>query len=96
MTTGGIDICRPCHSFLHRQFSEKELGRNFNSLQKILASEVILKHISGQKNKKEFRVERILVSYLADGIFVPVTLNLVTFGSSIYYLSTRTGALEFV
>lgn len=41
MQTRGIDVCRRCHSYIHEQFSEKELGRQFNTLEKLLANEAI-------------------------------------------------------
>lgn len=44
MQTRGINVCRKCHSFIHKTFSEKELGRNFNTLEKILENEVIQKY----------------------------------------------------
>ncbi|WP_210330510.1 hypothetical protein [Aliikangiella sp. G2MR2-5] len=45
MRLTGIDVCRPCHSFIHRQFSEKELGRNFNTLEKLKQEPVISKYL---------------------------------------------------
>ena len=35
MRERGIDICRRCHSFIHRKFSEKALGRELNTLEKL-------------------------------------------------------------
>lgn len=52
MNLMGIDVCRPCHSFLHKQFTEKELGRNLYSLQKILEHKTVLKHIVWAKKQK--------------------------------------------
>ena len=46
MRESGIYICRSCHSFIHRQFAEKTLGRDLNSLQALLADEKIKKHIA--------------------------------------------------
>lgn len=34
---GTVDLCRDCHSQIHRFFSEKELGRNYNSIEKLRA-----------------------------------------------------------
>ena len=41
MKERGIDICRRCHSFLHQKFSEKHLGRELNTLDKIAQHEII-------------------------------------------------------
>jgi hypothetical protein len=35
MQERGIDICRRCHSFIHKIFSEKQLGRELNTLDKL-------------------------------------------------------------
>jgi len=37
MQERGIDICRRCHSFIHKQFSEKLLGKELNTLEKLQA-----------------------------------------------------------
>lgn len=44
MLHNGIDICRDCHSFLHSKFSEKHLGRELNTLEKLLNHEEIMKY----------------------------------------------------
>lgn len=41
MRERGIAICRRCHSFIHKKFSEKELGRELNTLDKLLADETV-------------------------------------------------------
>ena len=41
MKERGIAVCRKCHSFLHKQFSEKYLGRELNTLEKILENETV-------------------------------------------------------
>lgn len=45
MREDGIDICRKCHSYLHKKFSEKELGRELNTLEKIRANEVMAAYV---------------------------------------------------
>ncbi len=52
MRSRGIDVCRPCHSFIHKQFSEKELGREFNTLEKLLAHETISTYIVWARKQK--------------------------------------------
>ncbi len=41
MRTRGIDVCRKCHSFIHKKFGEKYLGRELNTLEKLLADKTI-------------------------------------------------------
>jgi len=41
-----IMICRKCHSFIHKQYSEKHLGRELNTLEQILAEEKVRKFIA--------------------------------------------------
>lgn len=45
MKEKGIDVCRKCHSFVHKKFSEKFLGRELNTLDKIKNNEVVSKYI---------------------------------------------------
>lgn len=45
----GISICRRCHSFIHKKFSEKTLGRELNSLDKLLANQTIHEYIQWAK-----------------------------------------------
>lgn len=49
MLTRGIDICRKCHSFLHKTYSEKYLGRELNTLDKLLSDEKISKYVNWAK-----------------------------------------------
>ena len=44
MKHNGIDVCRRCHSFIHKKFSEKTLGRELNTLEKLLENEEIAKY----------------------------------------------------
>ncbi len=37
----GVNICRDCHIFIHKQYSEKHLGRELNSLDKLKADPII-------------------------------------------------------
>ena len=52
MTHSGIDLCRPCHSFIHQQFDEKVLGRDYHSLNLLLADEGIQKYAAWAKKQK--------------------------------------------
>lgn len=41
MQERGVDICRRCHSFIHSKFTEKDLGRELNTLAKLIENEII-------------------------------------------------------
>ncbi len=47
----GINICQQCHSFIHRQYSEKILGRKLNTLPKLMADPVIARYIDWVKTR---------------------------------------------
>ncbi|MBB6460898.1 hypothetical protein [Flammeovirga kamogawensis] len=49
MRTRGINICRKCHSHIHKTYSEKELGRNFNTLELILKDAPIMNYVEWAK-----------------------------------------------
>jgi len=51
MTGRGIDICRRCHSFLHKQFSEKHLGRELNTVDKILSDRTIQSYVKWARKR---------------------------------------------
>jgi len=39
MQQTGINVCRDCHHAIHEFYPEKQLGKDFNTLDKILADE---------------------------------------------------------
>lgn len=49
MKENGINICGKCHSFIHRQFPVKTLGKELNTLEKIKNKAVISKYIKWAK-----------------------------------------------
>ena len=51
MQQRGIYVCRKCHYFIHMQYSEKELGRKFNTLDKLLVDEKLQKFIVWKKKQ---------------------------------------------
>lgn len=53
MTSRGIDICRRCHSFLHKQFSEKYLGRELNTVEKILSDRTIQSYVKWARKRNQ-------------------------------------------
>jgi hypothetical protein len=46
MRERGIDICRRCHSFIHKKFSEKYLGKQLNTLDKLTENEIMKKYLN--------------------------------------------------
>ncbi len=49
----GVDICRLCHSGLHKFYDEMTLAKQFNSLEQILADEQMQKHIEWVSKQKQ-------------------------------------------
>ncbi|MEM8892943.1 MAG: hypothetical protein AAGC88_00105 [Bacteroidota bacterium] len=47
----GIDICRDCHIFIHKQYAAKHLGRELNSLDKLMADPIIAKFVDWVKKR---------------------------------------------
>ena len=52
MHTRGIDLCTQCHQYIHSIFSEKELGRYYNTLEALLADEKVAKYVEWAKKQK--------------------------------------------
>ena len=52
MRERGVDICRRCHSFIHKKFSEKDLGRELNTLEKLRANETVSTYINWARRQK--------------------------------------------
>jgi len=49
----GINICKSdCHKEIHRLISEKEMGRSFNTLQKLLRHHKVKKYVKYIKKQK--------------------------------------------
>jgi len=46
MQSGGINVCRECHAAIQRFLSEKELGRNYNTLEKLRAHEAFARFVA--------------------------------------------------
>lgn len=45
LKTNGVWVCDQCHSHIHRSYSEKELAKNYNTLDLLIKSEKIQKYI---------------------------------------------------
>jgi protein-arginine kinase len=50
-----ISICQPCHSKIHSVFTEKELEREYNTLEKLQAHPEIAKFIKWVRNHNHVR-----------------------------------------
>lgn len=51
MRTRGIDLCRECHSFIHRLIDNKTLGLEYNTKEKLLENEKIFKFVEYVKKQ---------------------------------------------
>ncbi|MGK7891105.1 MAG: hypothetical protein AB4042_17385 [Leptolyngbyaceae cyanobacterium] len=48
----GVDICRMCHSGIHRHYDEMVLAKSFSSLEALLADEALRKHFDWVAKQK--------------------------------------------
>ena len=48
-----VDLCRPCHRVIHHTLTEKELERDYNTVEKLLAHPEITKFIEWLKDKPD-------------------------------------------
>ena len=39
------DLCHDCHSEIHRYFTNKELAQKYNTVEKLLANELVMKFV---------------------------------------------------
>jgi hypothetical protein len=51
------DLCGPCHSQLHRLFTEKELERDLNTIEKLKANEAVQTWIDWKRKRPNFGKE---------------------------------------
>ena len=51
MKTRGVLLCRSCHSFVHRKITEKELGKNHNTIETLMEHEEINKYAAWARKK---------------------------------------------
>lgn len=52
MQSRGIDICRTCHSFIHKLYDEKQLGQCFNTIDALLKDEKIQHFLHWAKRQR--------------------------------------------
>lgn len=51
MNNRRADLCYDCHPFLHKKFTNAELGKEYNTIEKILANEDVQKFIKWLKKQ---------------------------------------------
>ncbi len=49
----GIYLCRQCHNGVHRLYSEMQLAKEFNTLQRLTSDEQLSKHFSWVAKQKQ-------------------------------------------
>lgn len=48
----GLEVCKPCHKAIHNLIpDEKELGRHFNTTDKLLAQPDVAKYVQWRKRR---------------------------------------------
>lgn len=50
--SAGINICRRCHSGIHRLYDETTLAKQFNTLEALRADEAVAKHCAWAAKQK--------------------------------------------
>lgn len=48
----GIDICRQCHTGIHKQYGEMQLAKQFNTLEALQADEDLARHFAWVAKQK--------------------------------------------
>lgn len=48
----GLNLCRQCHSYLHRHFSEKELARTLNTREALLANDKVRRWVEWARKRR--------------------------------------------
>ena len=48
----GIDICRPCHSAIHKFYDEMHLAKELNTLELLLADPALKKHFEWMSRQR--------------------------------------------
>jgi hypothetical protein len=46
MRTRGAELCKDCHEFIHRTFTEKELGRSYNTVSALAAHPAVRRFVA--------------------------------------------------
>lgn len=52
MQSRGLNLCRQCHSYIHDEFDEKELGRELNTRDALLANDKVFRFLQWVRKRK--------------------------------------------
>jgi len=52
MKSHGVDLCKDCHKQIHIFFTEKELGKHYNTKQKLFSDEKVRNFVKWVKKQK--------------------------------------------
>ena len=47
------DLCRDCHPEIHRYFTHRELAQQYNTVEKLLEHELVIKFVGWVKKQKK-------------------------------------------
>lgn len=53
MHTYGINVCKHCHSHIHKYISEMDLAKYYNTLEKLNAHPELKKYVNWAKSRKK-------------------------------------------
>ena len=59
MRERGINLCESCHKFIHKKFSEKELGRDYNTLNALIENPIILFFLANDSYPKVLSIKAV-------------------------------------
>ena len=48
----GIYVCKPCHRGIHKMFDEMTLAKHYDSLEKLMQSEDLMRHVAWVAKQK--------------------------------------------
>jgi hypothetical protein len=48
----GLELCKECHKTIHELVGEKDLGRNYNTMDKLLAHAEIAKYVAWKRKRR--------------------------------------------
>jgi hypothetical protein len=51
MQTHGVELCKKCHKMVHTFFTEKELGKYYNTKEKLFANDKVKKFLKWVKKQ---------------------------------------------
>jgi hypothetical protein len=51
-----IEVCRPCHNHIHRSYDNRTLALQYNTLNKLLNDETILKYAKWASRQRRFKI----------------------------------------